>query len=54
MKFLRCLICDDGEVDIIGNEGFIKLVQCRKCNNANQKKEPEITIIKRRMPNEME
>ena len=48
MKFLRCLVCEDGEVDIIAHEGFIKVVQCRKCQNTNTKKEPEITIIKRR------
>lgn len=47
MKFLRCLLCDN-EVDIIGWEGYNKFVKCRKCEAANYKKEPEITIIKRR------
>lgn len=49
MKFLQCLICE-GELDIIGEDSFLKKVKCQDCGftsiEKNRKKEPE--IIKRR------
>lgn len=51
MKLLQCLICN-GELDIVGEEGYVKKVKCQSCffessENKSEKKEPEI-IIKRR------
>ena len=50
MKFLKCLLCG-GELDVIGALNYEKIVKCRKCNytSSNSKKEPEITIIKRKI-----
>lgn len=50
MKFLTCLFCE-GELDIVGEEGYRKIVKCRSCNkhevSSFQKKEPEVTIIRK-------
>lgn len=55
MKLLSCLVCE-GEVDIIGQEGYCLRIKCQKCgytsapSNRPKKKEiklPEITIIKK-------
>lgn len=55
MKLLQCLFCE-GELDIIGEEGYLKKVKCKDCGftSSNKyserpsKKEPEI-LIKRKI-----
>lgn len=50
MKLLKCKVCN-GEIDIIGNERAVnKKTKCHKCgfSTDNEKKEPEVFIIKKR------
>lgn len=48
MKFLECLLCES-EVNIIGSTNYEKIVKCNKCDFQQSKKEPEITIIRKRI-----
>lgn len=51
MKLLHCLLCE-GELDIIGEEGYRKIVKCKKCGfnsgETKHKKEPEVVVIRRK------
>lgn len=53
MKLLRCMLCRS-EMDIIGNERAInKKVKCQQCghsNNEQDRKGPEVVIIRKRPP----
>lgn len=53
MKLLKCRNCN-GEIDIVNNErAIIKKVRCTQCgfNNEDQeRKGPEIIIIRKRTP----
>lgn len=54
MKFLKCIFCA-GELDVLFNDrSIVKKTKCRKCGFSNaenvEKKEPEILIIRKRMP----
>lgn len=49
MKLLQCLICN-GELDIVGEEGYFKKVKCQVCDFSSsgkpEKKEPEVITRK--------
>lgn len=50
MKLLKCKLCKN-EVDIIGGERSVnKKIKCKKCgfSNIEEKKEPEVMIIRKR------
>lgn len=54
MNFLNCLYCK-GELDIVGEDGYRKIVKCRSCNHQStqsRRKEPEVVIIKKLERNE--
>lgn len=50
MKILNCLFCE-GELDVVGEEGYRKKVLCRDCgyqsDNIVAKKEPEVMFIRK-------
>lgn len=49
MLFLGCLSCK-GELDVIGEDGFRKIVKCRNCGftSGRDNKAPEIILLKKK------